>query len=193
MISNAQDVTLAKSQEACLSALRLGKVSVTQIAITARLSVKKVIRALAALESLGLAERSRNPVTVWRATPRGETCVVIPRDNDKPSARNREPSEIVVILGVTVDFVNAVRTALSGEPLLENAQTKVDTRNWWPGERVLISPYSVREIDWSGRLVHVNVDRQKVKDSPPYDPSITIDGAYEEEFLTYHGIRWVVA
>jgi hypothetical protein len=31
---------------------------------------------------------------------------------------------------------------------------KVDTRNWWPGERVLISPHSVREIDWSGRLVH---------------------------------------
>ena len=42
---------------------------------------------------------------------------------------------------------------------------KVDTRNWWPGERVLISPHSVREIDWAGRLVHINVNRQKVKDS----------------------------
>jgi len=70
---------------------------------------------------------------------------------------------------------------------------KVDTRNWWPGERVLISPHSVREIDWSGRLVHLNVNRQKVKDSSPYDPSITIDGAYEEKFLTHHGIGWVAA
>ena len=70
---------------------------------------------------------------------------------------------------------------------------KVDTRNWWPGERVLISPYSVREIDWSGRLVHVNVSRQKVKNAPPYNPSITVDGAYEEKFLTYYGIRWVAA
>jgi hypothetical protein len=70
---------------------------------------------------------------------------------------------------------------------------KVDTRNWWPGEWVLISPYSVREIDWSGRLVHINVNRQKVKDSPRYDPCITIDGAYEERFLTYYGIRWVAA
>ena len=50
---------------------------------------------------------------------------------------------------------------------------KVDTRNWWPGERVLISPYSVREIDWLGRLVHVNVSRQEVKNAPPYNPSIT--------------------
>ena len=70
---------------------------------------------------------------------------------------------------------------------------KVDTRNWWPGERVLISPYSVREIDWSGRFVHINVNRQTVKDSPPYDPGITIDGAYEEKFLTYYGIKWVAA
>ena len=70
---------------------------------------------------------------------------------------------------------------------------RVDTRNWWPGERVLISPRSVREIDWADKLIHLDVCRQKVKDSPPYDPSITVDGAYEEEFLTYYGIRWVAA
>ena len=70
---------------------------------------------------------------------------------------------------------------------------RVDTRNWWPGERVLISPRSVQEIDWADKLIHLDVSRQKVKDSPPYDPSITVDGAYEEKFLTYYGIRWVAA
>ena len=70
---------------------------------------------------------------------------------------------------------------------------KIDTKNWWPGERVLISPLSVREIDWGGKLVHINVDRQQIKDAPPYDPSITVDGAYEEKFLTYYGITWVAA
>jgi hypothetical protein len=70
---------------------------------------------------------------------------------------------------------------------------KVDTKNWWPGERVLISPRSVREIDWVGKLIYVDVNRQKIKGAPPYDPSITVDGAYEEKFLTYYGIRWVAA
>jgi hypothetical protein len=70
---------------------------------------------------------------------------------------------------------------------------KVDTRNWWPGERVLISAYSVRDIAWSGRLMHISVNRQKVKKAPPYDPAITVDGAYEEKFLTYYGIGWVAA
>jgi hypothetical protein len=67
----------------------------------------------------------------------------------------------------------------------------VDTKNWWPGKKVLISPRSAREIDWTDKLVNLNVDRQKVKDSPTYDPSITVDQAYDERFLTYYGIRWV--
>jgi len=67
----------------------------------------------------------------------------------------------------------------------------VDTGKWWSGERVLISPRSVRGIDWADRLVHLNVDRQKVKAGPPYNPAVTVDGAYDETFLTYYGIRWV--
>ena len=68
---------------------------------------------------------------------------------------------------------------------------KVDTRNWWPGERVLIAPGSVREIDWADSLLHLNVNRQKVKASTRYAPSITLYGAYEDNFLTYYGIRRV--
>mgnify|MGYP001556305212 CR=1 FL=1 len=70
---------------------------------------------------------------------------------------------------------------------------KVDTKNWWPGERVLISPRSVRRIDWISKLIYVDANRQKIKDAPSYDPTITVDGAYEETFQTYYGIRWVAA
>jgi len=69
----------------------------------------------------------------------------------------------------------------------------VDTQNWWPGVKVLISPRSVRGIGWSDRLMHLDVNREKVKAGPPYDPSITVDGAYDEKFLTYYGIRWAAA
>jgi len=41
--------------------------------------------------------------------------------------------------------------------------------------------------------VHLDVDRQEVLNSSPYDPSKTADGAYDESFLTYYGIRWVEA
>jgi hypothetical protein len=67
----------------------------------------------------------------------------------------------------------------------------VDTKNWWPGKTVLVSPRSALEIDWTDRLVNLNVERQRVKDSPTYDASITADQAYEESVLKYYGITWV--
>ena len=34
----------------------------------------------------------------------------------------------------------------------------VDTRNWWPGEKVLISPYSIQEIDWEASALNQTED-----------------------------------
>jgi hypothetical protein len=62
----------------------------------------------------------------------------------------------------------------------------VDTKNWWPGKKVLISPRSAREIDWANKLVNLDVDRQKVKDSPAYDASTTLDQAYEQHLQNYY-------
>lgn len=69
----------------------------------------------------------------------------------------------------------------------------VDTKNWWPGKKVLISPRSVKTIDWGDRLVNINVDRQKVEGGMAYDASVTIDQAFDEKFLTYYGIKLVDA
>jgi sporulation protein YlmC with PRC-barrel domain len=63
----------------------------------------------------------------------------------------------------------------------------VDTKNWWPGRKVLISPMSVRKIDWAGGQVSLGADRQKVKDSPAYDPSMTVDPIYEKNFHKHYG------
>ena len=63
----------------------------------------------------------------------------------------------------------------------------VDTKNWWPGKKVLISPRSAQSINWSDRLVNLNVDRQWVKNSPTYDASTTIDGAYEKRLHDHYG------
>jgi sporulation protein YlmC with PRC-barrel domain len=46
----------------------------------------------------------------------------------------------------------------------------VDTRNWWSGKRVLISPLAVKSIDWFERRVEIDVSREQVNSSPPWDP-----------------------
>jgi uncharacterized protein YrrD len=63
----------------------------------------------------------------------------------------------------------------------------VDTRNWWPGKKVIVSPRSARDINWSDRLVNLDVDRRKVKDSPEYDASTLVDREYEKQFHAYYG------
>ncbi len=63
----------------------------------------------------------------------------------------------------------------------------VDTKNWWPGKRVLISPRSVRNIDWPNRLINIDADRDTVKNSPTYDESVEVDRAYEQHFHNYYG------
>jgi sporulation protein YlmC with PRC-barrel domain len=67
----------------------------------------------------------------------------------------------------------------------------VDTGNWWPGERVLISPRSILKIDWVAEVIYLNVDRETVKKSPPYDPVMTVDGAYDQKHDVYYGMSYM--
>jgi putative transposase len=51
---------------------------------------------------------------------------------------------------------------------------------------VLISPLCVRAIQWANRVVSLGVNRQMVKDSPAYDPSMTVDPIYERVFHKHY-------
>jgi hypothetical protein len=62
----------------------------------------------------------------------------------------------------------------------------VETHNWWAGVKVLISPRSVASIDWLQRAVTLDVDRDAVKQSPPYEAESLIDRLYEAQFHDYY-------
>ncbi len=63
----------------------------------------------------------------------------------------------------------------------------IDTRNWWPGQHVLISPYAVRGISWSDRDVTVEVTRDQVKGSPAWDPAGMIKRDYQQRLHGHYG------
>jgi hypothetical protein len=63
----------------------------------------------------------------------------------------------------------------------------IDTRNWWPGQHVLMSPYAVRAISWSDRDVTLDVTRDQVRGSPAWNPAAAIERAYQERLHGYHG------
>ena len=69
----------------------------------------------------------------------------------------------------------------------------VDTRNWWPGQHVLVSPYAVKSINWLDREVVVDITQAQVKASPPWSPADLVERAYEERLHGYYnwpGYGW---
>jgi hypothetical protein len=63
----------------------------------------------------------------------------------------------------------------------------VDTRNWWFGKRVLISPLAVKSIDWFVRHVELDVLREQVKSSPPWDPLDAFTQVYAKRLHQHYG------
>jgi len=55
----------------------------------------------------------------------------------------------------------------------------IDTQNWWPGKKVLISPKWIESVSWSESKVFVNLDRETVKQSPEYREESLLTRDYE--------------
>ncbi len=65
----------------------------------------------------------------------------------------------------------------------------IDTKNWWPGKKVLISPDWLRKVVWNDQKAHVDATRDKIKSAPEFDSSITVDRDYEERVYQHYGYR----
>ncbi len=63
----------------------------------------------------------------------------------------------------------------------------VDTQDWLPGKKVLVSPAWIRTVIWAERNVHVDLSREAVKDSPEFDPSAAVNREYELRLYDYYG------
>jgi hypothetical protein len=63
----------------------------------------------------------------------------------------------------------------------------VDTRNWLPGKKVLVSPTWSTEVEWANRRVHVDLTKDLVKNSPKYDPAAPVNPEYETRLYDYYG------
>jgi uncharacterized protein YrrD len=55
----------------------------------------------------------------------------------------------------------------------------VDTRNWWPGKQILVSPQWIEEIAWGEAKVFVNLSRETIRRGPEYTEKSLITRNYE--------------
>jgi hypothetical protein len=86
-------------------------------------------------------------------------------------------------IGHVVDFILDDRTWTI-------RYVEVDTRNWWPGKKVLFAPAWIQDIEWSQGQVAVNLPRQTIQEAPEYDPNHPISAQYEIDLLDYYGNKF---
>jgi len=54
----------------------------------------------------------------------------------------------------------------------------VDTRNWWPGQKVLVAPGWIEGMSSPKEVVAIDLTLDQIRHSPEYDPSKPVDSAY---------------
>jgi uncharacterized protein YrrD len=138
------------------------------------------------------------PWTSYRVASIGMTGIMMPPDEvikgqDEEQQNNHDPNllstervkgyNIKAIdgeIGDIVDFVIDDRTWKIHFMI-------VDTGNWFPGKKVIISPSWIKAIKWDTSSVIVNASIEDIKNSPEYEPGEQITDSYEANLQNYYG------
>ena len=62
----------------------------------------------------------------------------------------------------------------------------IDTKNWWGGKIVLISPQWIDRISWDESKVFVNLSKERIKQSPEYLDDLLITREYEDQLHQHY-------
>jgi hypothetical protein len=141
----------------------------------------------------GLAEPGMNAIAsplsappLFGAVPMAEPERQPPHGEDDPHLQS-----VAAVIGCHIHAsdgdIGHVENLLADDGAWDIRYLVVATSNWWIGKKVLLAPFAVRDIDWSERQVTVNVTREQVRSSPPWDPAAAVDRIKEEQLHRHYG------
>jgi hypothetical protein len=69
----------------------------------------------------------------------------------------------------------------------------INTHNWWPGKKVLVSPQWIERVSWSESKVFINLPREIIKQSPEYTDDSQLTRDYEAGLYQHYNRQgyWV--
>jgi sporulation protein YlmC with PRC-barrel domain len=115
------------------------------------------------------------------------------RLNEKESSENSDPylRSFNEVKGYDIDAtdgeIGQVEDILFDDETWVIRYLVVDTRKWLPGKKVIIPLIWVEAISWAEQSIIVDVDKDKIKNSPEFDPTMAINREQEEILYDYYG------
>jgi uncharacterized protein YrrD len=62
----------------------------------------------------------------------------------------------------------------------------IDTQNWWPGKKVLVSPQWIERVSWEEEKVFVSLSRDTIRQSPEYTDWSMLTREFEIDLHRYY-------
>jgi hypothetical protein len=62
-----------------------------------------------------------------------------------------------------------------------------ETRNWWPGKKILISPSWIQDVSWEASNVYVGLSQHTIMHGPEFIESMPITREYEDRLHLHYG------
>jgi hypothetical protein len=94
------------------------------------------------------------------------------------------------VTGYIIHAVNGeighVKDFIVGDEKWEIRYLEVDTGNWLPGRKVVISPSWITNVDWAMKEVTVKLTREAIENAPEYDQKQLISREYELEVFRHY-------
>jgi uncharacterized protein YrrD len=63
----------------------------------------------------------------------------------------------------------------------------VDTKNWWPGKKVLLRPQWIKRVSWTEREIYANLSCEAIRKSPEWDADRRVSREYELRLHQHYG------
>jgi hypothetical protein len=122
---------------------------------------------------------------VFEATGPNESVPAEPPDEDPHlrSTRSAEGCDIAALDGA----IGHVEDYITDDESWILRFIVVDTRNWLPGRKVLITPHWIRSVEWGQARVIVDLSREAIKGSPEFDPAQPVSVDYGGKLHDYYG------
>lgn len=133
--------------------------------------------------------------SMWGIWPHPQALMRAPRTASKISEKGLEPDTHLrsthEVAGYRVKATDGeighVEDFLFDDETWEIRYAIVDTKNWWPGKKVLLRPQWIDSVSWADREIHTSLGRAMIEKSPKWDPDSPISREYELLLHQHYG------
>jgi hypothetical protein len=109
---------------------------------------------------------------------------------DHAAAHLRSSREVIAYTVMATDgSLGHVDDFLVDDVSWKVAYLAVDTKDWWPGKKVLVPPRWIESVSWADRSVSVGATREHIKSAPEWETGQHITTSFEDLLQAYYAYK----